>query len=259
MLDGIKTSVGQLFKDFDKAPGWGYLLAAVFLWLHLFRLNDKIDLPAWITIPIPVEVIAIVVTFVLYQLGDAIDEFVFKERVGDKRSTRPCFKAGYQVESGKAQEALGVGESGLYSLATNLAAAAEKERGKVLVYFSNEMAKFMRSLFFLLGLLGIFYLLIREFSVGVMFLVSAVIAFISYPWLKVLHVKRLYKLAEDLTQHSKRYNCKETNGVRLYFWNRKLVTAVHLSQIHPQHYSVCFIGSNVNLPPPGHDPSQSPI
>jgi hypothetical protein len=222
-MEALKVVWGQFLKDVDKLPGWIPLLVSVLLGLQWFGLPEKIEFRGW-TVPASTEIVAGAITFVLYHLGDAIDERVFKKWSGDKIITKPRYEDTYAPDRGKAQLALGVGESGMYALASQLIAAAEKERGTKLVYFYNEFAKFLRGLIVPLGILGIFCLFNRNIVVGVLLLVSSAVALTVYPWLKVLHIRLLYRSAAGLAA-KKRFTSKETNGVKMYFWDGKYIIA----------------------------------
>jgi hypothetical protein len=223
VLNPLNVVWNQVLKDFDKAPGWIPLLVAVLLWLQLSGLPEKIEIGER-TVQLSAEIIASVITFILYQLGDAIDERMFKVREDGERRTRSLYKEAYKSESSKAKRALRV-ESGLYGLASKLTEAAEKEREATFVYLFNEAAKFLRSLvvpFFLLGICSIFR---HNFVVGVSLLVLSVMVLFLYPWLKVIHIRRLYKLVVVVTNNKRLYTYKDTNGVRLHFWDSKYIDA----------------------------------
>lgn len=221
-MDAFKVVWNQFLKNVDKAPGWVPLLVAVLLWLQLSGVPEKIEIRGR-TIPLSAEIIASVITFFLYKLGDAIDERVFKECRDGKTETKPRYKNAYKDESSDAQTELGVGENGLYALASTLTAAAEKAREVPFVYLFNEGAKFLRSLIVPLGIFGILCLLSRQFVGGVLLLMSSVIALTLYPWVKVEHIRRLYRSAA-LNAKKKQFAYKDTNGVRLYFWDGKYIT-----------------------------------
>jgi hypothetical protein len=233
-MEALNVFWKQVLKDFDKkAPGWFPLLFLVLLLLQLSGLPENIKIDGW-TIPLSAEVIASVITFILYQLGDAIDELIFKETKDGKKVTKKFYKDQYAIESSAAQNALGVGESGLYGLASKLTAAAEKERKDIFVYLLNESAKFLRSLIVPFLLLSIYFVLSRNFVVGVLLFVLSVIVLYLYPWLKVRHIKQLYKQVAFVTEQKKYYDYKDINGVRLYFWDRKYIeTSLVRSSVDP--------------------------
>jgi hypothetical protein len=221
-VSGVSVISKQLLVNFDgKVPGWAPLLAAVFVFLEWLGLPETVDIKGR-AIPLSAELIASAITFALYQLGDAIDDVVFKEKHNDGRRTRKYYKDAWQAESCAAQKALGVGEHGLYSLSSSLVTAADKAKGRISIYLINEMAKFMRSLFLPLLLFGVYYYFWRKNAeVAFLLVLSAIIAVFGYPWLKVWHVCRLYNLAACLAPM---FAPIDSNGLRFYLWDGKHVT-----------------------------------
>jgi hypothetical protein len=223
MVNAIKVVVNQFLKGFDKAPGWFPLLVTVFLWLYWLDLPEKLQIRGR-TVPLSAEVIASIITFIMYQLGDAIDDRVFKEQVDGKTRTRKRYKDAYTIESTAAQNALKVGESGLYALANKLTSAADEEREAIFIYVFNEVAKFLRSFILPFFIYGVLLIVWRRFDLGVLLILLSGFALGVYPWLKVEHIRRLYRLTA-LVAGNKKLEDMGAAGVRLFFWEGEFIDA----------------------------------
>ena len=80
-MEPFKLFVQQLFKNFGKQPGWIPLLLLLYIAIPTFHLIEHAaaafghpGLSA-----IPVEALAVILTYVFYQLGDALDKAVYKK------------------------------------------------------------------------------------------------------------------------------------------------------------------------------------
>ena len=231
-MNAPSVLVKQFLSNFDgKAPGWAPLLAGIFLWLEWINFPETTHIGSR-TIPVPTEIVASGLTFLLYQMGDAVDEIVYKQVDSKgKTSTRKLYKQAYQRESCKAQKKLGVSEHGLYALASSLVTAAEHEKGRTLVFLVNEGAKFLRSLFvvflFFADYCFGYFLFSRDYGLLVLCIVLAGIALFGYPWLKVWHIRRLYTLAAQLTGNDN-YSSEDTNRLRFILWDGKHIATTRL-------------------------------
>jgi hypothetical protein len=220
-MAGVKVIWNQFLKDSEKAPGWIPLLAVVLLWLELCGLPKQIQVLDR-SVSLSVEVLASVLTFLFYQLGDAIDEVVFKDQRDGKTSTKVQYKNEYSSESTEARDALHVNEEGLYALAAKVTKAAEKERKTIFINLFNEGAKFLRSLIVPFFALAVYYFLNQQAILGLTLLGSSVLALKCYPWLKVKHVKRLYASAALVGEKIVK---REGNEFELFFWDGKFIDA----------------------------------
>jgi hypothetical protein len=232
-MDAFKAVWNQLFKDFEKMPGWVplYVLIVLFLWrlalpdrlLEWVNLPDHIPAWGWARPLLSREIVAAALTALFYTIGNAIDEGVFKTGPEEKRETRDLFKARYATAKNNATEAIGVGK-GIYSVALRLNAAGEKLRHRMLIHAPNEAAKCLRALIVPLAGLGIFYwgwrgrpwlALVSE--AGVLSL------FLFYPMLKCWHIRLLYSAACALTEKAKYDDQSLNDKIRLVFWDYDLI------------------------------------
>ena len=146
-MDALKLFVQQLFKNFEKQPGWIPLLLLSYIAVPAFHLLDHAA--STLRYPrlssTPVEVLAVVLTYVFYLLGDALDKAVYKKKnpdgsVGDR--FKPIW---LQDARNTARKAFGV-HDGIYPASLALTTAAEKEFPRMRIHIANESAKFLRSL-----------------------------------------------------------------------------------------------------------------
>ena len=221
-MDAFKVVASQFFKDLEKSPGWIPLLVLILV------VADVVHMPSSICVfgvPVSRELLASLLTLILYLLGDAIDDLVFKKRDGDEVSTRERYKKKYRTELSTAAQELEVDSHGMYALALKLSKAAEKERESIWIHVPNEAAKFLRSLIVPLALLG-FYCFFRccWITGGILLLTSAAALFV-YPYLKVRHIRRLYSSAIAIAGNKEKLDRRAADGVLLFFWDGKFVEA----------------------------------
>ena len=210
----------QFLKDSDKLPGWVPLFVLTLATVE-WAAPPQVTVFGK-TLLISAEFLAGALTLLLYTVGDAIDEAVFKEGPEGARKTREKYKKMYQPELDKASKALGIG-TGLYSVALKLASAGEKQRAKLAIHGPNELAKCLRALILPCALVAVVLVVQgRLFFAGTS--VAAAVAFrICYPRLKILHIRRLYVAADDLSQDKRHYHAENLGTIRLVFWDGNFV------------------------------------
>lgn len=155
-MDALKAVWHQLLKDTDKLPGWALLFVLTLLAIDCADPPDAVSLFGN-TLPLSREFLAGALTLLLYTVGDAIDEVVFKTGPEGARNTREVYKKRYSAERQAASGVLGV-EDGLYSVALKLVAAGEKHRAKLAIHLPNEIAKCFRALILPLAIIAAVFL-----------------------------------------------------------------------------------------------------
>ena len=217
-MDALKLFVKQLFKNFEKQPGWVPLLFLSYITVPAFHLLDHAAAVFRYhrLSEVPTEVVAVVLTYVFYLTGDALDKPVFKWiRAGksDRFKSIPLHKA-----TEDAQKALGVGD-GIYSASMALTTAAEKQFPKSSIHIANETAKFIRSLVIpLVCFSGGYYLYRRQVAIPALLLLIAGGSTFAYLYLKLWHMCKLYHHVVVLKGKAEQFGQESLGGVRLFFW-----------------------------------------
>jgi len=240
MFAAVKTITDQLLKDLDKQPGWAPLLATIYTYIwftHPFSiLWDDINRQLGTYMEPPEELLAVLITALAYTLGDAIDTAIFKKKENGVRTTRFSHE-GYKSAQREAQKDLGV-EAGVYAISLKLATAAEKERRRRSVHFSNEVAKFLRGLAVALVFLAILWTSQKKYFSALIPVLEALLLLPLYVILKFKHIQKLYELIPDLmrlekprgatsqAQPEKYFQVKDLDkDIRLFFWDGEFVSA----------------------------------
>ena len=240
MIAVIKTVTDQFFKDLDKQPGWVPLLAAIYTYIwftHPFSiLWDDINRRLGTYAELPEELLAVLVTALAYTLGDAIDTVIFKKKENGVRKNRFTHE-GYKSAQREAQKDLGI-EEGSYAISLKLATAAEKERRRRSVHFSNEVAKFLRGLAAALVFLAVLWVSQKRYLFAVIAVLEAALLLPLYVILKFKHIQNLYELIPELVklekppgatskaQPEKYFQVEDLEKeIRLFFWNGEFVSA----------------------------------
>jgi hypothetical protein len=126
-MDALKLFTQQLFKNFEKQPGCVLLLVLCYILVPAFHILGyaarAFEYPRLSTVP--AEVLAVLVTYVFYILGDAFDKAVFKKRRPDGSLTDRFKPAWLRAAREHAQATLGVSD-GVYAASMALVNAAEK-------------------------------------------------------------------------------------------------------------------------------------
>ena len=230
-MRGVKVIIDNLAKEIDAAPGWVPLL----LICSVFAESSGWDfsLPM-VPGEIPAELYALLLTYLFYQIGHALDDFVFKTKASDYEKTDPFYVRQYESDLRCAQSALRTCD-GVYATAMQIATAAREKCHKqyIRIRVYNETAKFLRSLLVPGELAAIWFYLAGQPLAAIASIVIAVIAFCSYPELKVNHIRRLYRLLVQLTT-TERYEWRNLDGIRLQFWENKLVASTRIDSSLPE-------------------------
>jgi hypothetical protein len=224
----IKFAFDQLLKEFEKAPGWIPLYILTLIVAELIHLPEKVHF-AGRNLPLSVEIVAGAITLLMYLLGDALDNVIFKSLVtkdGKKKiATRPFFKKQYEKKLSTAADKLETDTSGMYALSLKLAAAAEKERKTLFIHLPNEGAKFLRSLIVPSAIAALYEFICAHYLMAAGFLVLCSASLMIYPELKVVHLRKLYSWVGDITADGEKYLRRPVAGIPLFFWDGKFVLA----------------------------------
>jgi hypothetical protein len=243
-LGEIASPGKKLLRRLEKRPGWlwlgAVLTACAFVWLprHAKIFERDVDLSGpWTTI------IVFVATYVLYWLGDAMNDFVWKKKVAQKWDDRFTVGELQRIEGGgdwlsalwsllgikkgiksvagprqRAQKWLGVSD-GSYKLALRIAGVAGEDLDGG-VYWPNEVAKVLRSLAIPIAVLGVVIALTSDWRY-IFFLFVGFACFWGYIALKFTHMRRLYVAVDHLEERSQvRFSDGITNdrhAVRTFF------------------------------------------
>jgi mannose-6-phosphate isomerase-like protein (cupin superfamily) len=216
----------QFLKNFDKLPGWLPLFAVTMVALQVVDVIPHEIALAGRKIPSSLEIVAGFVTIVLYYIGDALDEWVFKVRVGHESKTRPKYAALYRSARDRAIGALGIND-GSYDVALALAKASEKTRSTILIQCPNELAKCLRAFIFPGAVVAVVGLATRRVVMAGAAAAVAVAALAIYPRLKVWHLRQLYGATPAITG-APEYKRRTLGDLRLFFWKAALVGSAAL-------------------------------
>jgi hypothetical protein len=168
------------------------------------------------------------VTFMAYQLGDAIDKAIYKPHIEsrlDRRFPRLVSRLRHD-----AQIVLGIQE-GTYQVAKSLAGIAGEYEGTE-VQLWNELAKFARSVALPLILVPLF-IQFENLSAALLLPVAGVILFVVYLLLKPFHIRLLYRKINGLIEEDEdgKYACHDfPSAIRLFFWDGEFVASERLNR-----------------------------
>jgi hypothetical protein len=140
-MDPTKFLEKRLSAALEKQPGWVYVGLAVYLAVWFVKLP-------WLSR----EIWVVVLTPLLYWLGDGIDSAGF--RLANKTERYP--RADLDASRKEARDRLEI-QDGIYDVAFKLLAAAGEARHRALINFQNECAKFMRSIALPIAVLGLYF------------------------------------------------------------------------------------------------------
>jgi hypothetical protein len=228
MEESLKIFVKQLGKNVEKQPGWIYLLAATYLVLYAYGVPCHLDIAGWqLTVPkLSAEIWATLLTFVLYQVGDALDKVTFKRRDKEGKWVDRFQPESLKKAIGDAQEQYKVNE-GIYDVSMKILEKAQQ--AKFSVHFLNEMAKFFRSLIapgFVIAIVLSLKLTLpwALLSIALTLVCAYVLAVQVYPRLKNLHRINLYEAVVKLpTEDQAKITSQDLGSVRMFFWEGTLV------------------------------------
>jgi hypothetical protein len=204
----------RLSAALEKQPGWIYVGLAVYLGVWFSKLP-------WL----PQEIWVVVLTPLLYWIGDGVDSARF--RLPNKTERYP--QLDLDDKRKKARDSLEI-QDGVYDVAFKLLAEAGEGRHRALVNFQNECAKFLRSIALPIAVLGI-YLGVR-FSPAFFGLVIALPLLVRASFhLKLLHMRTLYSLVpwhcgqHGYAVHDLPQSGTNASRIRLFFWEGKLIAS----------------------------------
>lgn len=224
MIKWPTVFVDQFLKDVDKVPGWVPLYLTVFFCLEYLSFPPALSIQGQ-EVELSIALAASILTFVLYQLGDGVDEYIYKVRGESGRDTRPIFLRRYLNARQRAEKALGQ-TAGIYALSLALVRTAEKDRSTLFIHVPNELAKYFRSLAIASLMFGVFALISRDVTFALLSFAAGLIFIFAYPWLKVYHTRKLYYAAAELATSPTFRGAlavRELEGVRILFWKGRLV------------------------------------
>jgi hypothetical protein len=222
-MDAIKAVWHQFLKDSDKLPGWVPLFVVMLVVVSWATPPARVSL--WsVSLPLSREFLAAALTLLFYNIGDAIDEVVFKTGPKGARKTRETWTKRYRQQFSGTSDEMGIG-NGLYSAALKLVTVGEKHRGKLAIHIPNEAAKCLRGALILpLVILMIIFFARGRVVLGLTCFATATVFLLAYPFLKVHHIRRLYASASTLHKE-KFYHDEELGTMRLVFWDGILVAS----------------------------------
>lgn len=212
-MNALTAAWNQFLKDADKLPGWVPLFVVT-----LFAVDSS----ASSELPLSRELLAGVLTLLLYAVGDALDEVLFKTGPEGARETRGVFKRMYCAKLKAARDEMGVGR-GVYSVALKLVGAGEKPLGKLAIHFPNETAKLLRAFILPLAVVSVFLFSGGRADRAVVCMAGALLLLPGYLLLKVFHLRRLYSTASGLARDNDHCNTADMGRVRLVFWDGELI------------------------------------
>jgi hypothetical protein len=216
--------LSEAMKDVAKVPGWVPLAAICFGLVHLIPSDSTVlGVPFGEWVHKHAEIVALLATAVLWVLGDTFDDATFDDLTK--------FWPDFLVRSRRCVKNKLKLEAQLYSVSLKLAVAAKKYEGTC-IQWKNEIAKCARSLM-VLAVPSFFAVLVwsiwRPDKAAVLALIALTIAtpalFHLYFWLKVYHMRDLYKVAGELVTDPKCSPLDLENDVRMFFWNGAFVSS----------------------------------
>jgi hypothetical protein len=238
MEEVLKTLGKQLTENVKKQPGWARLLVITYLSLYVVGVPADINI-AELRLPVPrsVEFWAGILTFILYQVGDALDKVTFKKRDKDGK-WRDRFPITKEIEA--ARNEFGITD-GIYDVSVKILEKAGRANS---VHFLNEIEKVLRSLLLPALIVATLFALKVTFPwallpIALGLIVFLVLAFQVYPRFKNLHRIKLYRtivalLREAETKSRSKTTYQQFGGVRMFFWDGKLVaTATVTAPVGP--------------------------
>lgn len=212
-MKSLEVFAKQLYKNVEKQPGWIPLLALTYVIVELADFQFELFLFGR-TLTISSELIAGIMTFALYQIGDALDKAIFKPVA--TRLPHRCL----EDARAQARQALAVDE-GVYSVAKSIAVASG-DFWQASIHVRNETAKFLRSLSLPLVAAGVYFALNGQFDLMILSLLFGLISIPAYILLKVGHMRSLYESMPALSNKPE-YSAQDLNDVRLFFWEGALI------------------------------------
>jgi hypothetical protein len=177
----------------------------------------------------PVEILAVVLTYIFYLLGDALDKAVYKRKRSDGRVEDRFRPLWLQDAHRKAQEAFGV-RDGVYAASIALTTVAENEFPRMRIHMANESAKFLRSLVIPLFIISLYYFFRGRLGVPALLLLIAGGSGIAYVYLKLWHMRELYTHVVRL-KGTKNLLDPSLEGIRLFFWDGTFASSARLSTL----------------------------
>lgn len=232
-MDALKVFIQQLFKNFEKQPGWIPLLVLCYVLVSVFHLPEYaarlFELPRLSSLP--AEVLAVLLTYVFYILGDALDKAIFKKQRPDGSLTDRFKPAWLSAAREHAQATLGVRE-GIYAASIALSNAADKEFPRLRIHIANESAKFLRSLVIPLLAISLYLLSQTQFLFFVLLVLLAAASSVAYVYLKLWHMHELYAHVVRLKRTNHLHEALLEN-VCLFFWDGVFAGSATLTAKRP--------------------------
>ena len=201
----IGTFLKQLTKNVSSLPGWVSLIVFGYacLYAHPVLSNLPRDYQA---------LIVIVLAYIFYQLGDAIDKAVFTK-------LEPKFVSGPRDRARKHLEI----HDGVYAISKALSDSAGLYSFSA-AQFCNEFSKFLRSFCVAALVMVVALALIGQYLITSCFLVVTLTSGVGYIFLKALHMKLLYENVEILELCKSRYASHPLDEhIVLFFWDGVLI------------------------------------
>jgi len=220
-MKALSKFVDQLAENAAKQPGWLPLVILSYIAIPLAGFPDSISISGRV-VRMSDELLAAVLTLVLFLVGDALDKGIYKPL----RLERRFAPRGLETARDKARSTLRI-HDGIYDVAKHLASAAGSFQ-RFSVQFLNEAAKFLRSLIVPAVAAGVWLVSTRHLQFGVMLIIAGGVLIPLYAWLKAAHICHLYDLVPNLEGDPK-CHIEDLGGMRLFFWDGLLVGSALIS------------------------------
>lgn len=214
----LNTLLSQLVKNVKTLPGWAPLLLILYVASYFVDIEIISDAN---TEKLFKNTVVIIVAFLSYQLGDAIDKAFYNifERDRIKENKR------------LVRERLDI-KNGIYRVMKAFAIAQGEYNGSW-IQVLNESAKLIRSLAVVFLAIGITAIIINRLFWGVGLIIFGIFALYVAFFLKFQHKARLYGLVERTVVSIEYKSETLSSGVRLFFWDGELVgSAMSAATLH---------------------------
>lgn len=223
-MDAIKVVLKQLVKNAEKSPGWLPLSFPCYILLWRYGTPDSIFRWPLRQRSVSPEVWTAILTLIAYQLGDAMDKIVYKKRASKGGRTDRFNPSWLERARQKAQDALGITDG---SYQTSLALVHQAHEALLSVDVLNELAKFLRSLFFPAFVAVVLLSISARWKLSLTLIAPCVLILPAYVLLKLLHLRNLYEQTAKIAKPPA-YRFYDLGEIRLFFWNGALVGSAPL-------------------------------
>lgn len=221
----LKEVSNNLTKELSKSPGWLPLSIIAFWFIKPILMQTNINL-----LNKHVDAVIIGLIAIFYLIGEMIDNIAFprngKNGWNVLRKTQV-----FHSMSRKRKEIRGLldFDLGVYRLAKDFVFANRKSLGLKYYFIEiiNNTSKVFRSLVVPLIFVAIYYLIDEVFTKGGLLLITGVILFMLYYFLKTKHMYLYYKYFKEMLS-SRQYkkivfSDNQDEEVEMYYWKKNLI------------------------------------